>query len=79
MTQYDDKRWIEHFEVSRSFVRQLIEKLKHIMEKKDTKYKCIILVSIRVACSLYKLVHALKYLQCSELFAIGKSIVHLVF
>lgn len=79
MPQYDDKRWIEHFQVSRSFVRQLIEKLKHKMEKKDTKYKCAILVSIRIACSFYKLAHALEYLQCSELFAIGKSIVHLMF
>jgi hypothetical protein len=61
MTQYDDKRWIEHFWVSRSFVRQLIEKLKHKMEK-DTKHRCMILVSIKVACSLYKLRHASEYL-----------------
>ncbi len=49
-------------------MRQLTKKLKHKMEKKDTKYKCAILVNIRVACSLYKLAHASKYLQCSELF-----------
>jgi hypothetical protein len=32
------------------------------MEKKDTKYRCAIHVSIRVACSLYKLAHASEYL-----------------
>jgi len=48
------------------------------MEKKDTKYRCVVPVSIRVACSLYKLAHAAKYLQCSELFVIGKSTFHFV-
>jgi hypothetical protein len=48
------------------------------MEKKDTKYMCVIPMSIMVACSLYNTKHASKYLQCSELFAIRKSIVHLV-
>jgi hypothetical protein len=48
------------------------------MEKKDTKYRWTIRVSIKVVCSFYKLGHASKYLQCNELFAIGKSIVHLV-
>jgi hypothetical protein len=31
-----------------------------------------------VACDLYKLAHAFQNLHCSKLFAIGKSIVHLV-
>jgi hypothetical protein len=78
MTQYDDKRWIDHFQVIKSFVRQLIEKLKHKMEKKDTKYMCMTPESIKVACSFYKLAHGLEYLQCNELFAIGKSTIHLM-
>lgn len=53
---------------NRSFVRQLTKKLKHKMEKKDTKYKFAIFVSIKVARSLYKLAHASEYLQCSEFF-----------
>jgi hypothetical protein len=36
-------------------------------------------MNIKITCALYKLVHALKYLQCSEFFALRKSIVHLVF
>ncbi len=38
-------------------------------------YKCTIPAS---TCSLYKLVDAIDFLQCSELFIIGKSTVHLV-
>jgi len=49
------------------------------MQKHDTNYKCIVLVNIRVTCALYKLAHALEYLQCNEFFAIGKSTIHLVF
>jgi hypothetical protein len=48
------------------------------MEKKDTKYRCMIHMNIKVACSFYKLGHVLKYLQCNELFAIGKSTIHLM-
>jgi hypothetical protein len=48
------------------------------MEKKNTTYKCVVLVNIQVAHSLYKLVHATEFLQCNELFAIGKSPIHLV-
>jgi len=47
-------------------------------KKKDTKYKCVVLVNIKVTCSLYKLVHVAKYLQCSEHFIIRKSTIHLV-
>ncbi len=64
--------------VSRCFVRQPIKRLKHKMEKKDMRYRCIILMNIKVACLLYKLAHASHYLQCNEFFIIGKSTVHLV-
>ncbi len=78
MTQYDDRIWIEHFRVSKSFVRQLTERLKHITEIKNTHSRCTVSVSIGVACSLFKLAHAFEYLQCSEFFAIGKSTMHVV-
>ncbi len=47
--------------VSRCFVRQLIKRLKHKMENKNMRYRCIILVNIKVACMLYKLAHASNY------------------
>ncbi len=78
MTQYNDKKWIEHFQVSKSFVRQLIHKLNHKLAKKNTKFKCALHVDIRVACSLYKLMHTSKHIHCSELFTIRKSTVHFI-
>jgi hypothetical protein len=47
-------------------------------EKKDTKYQKAIPMRVRVACTLYKLVHGASLLICSELFAMGKSIVSAV-
>jgi hypothetical protein len=41
-------------------------------------YRCIVLVNIKVACSLYKLTHGVNYHQCNEMFAIGKSSVNMV-
>jgi len=35
-------------------------------------------INIKVVCSLSKLAHASKHLQCNELFTINKSIIHLV-
>jgi len=35
-------------------------------------------INIRVVYSLSKLAHASKHLQCNELFAINKAIVHFV-
>jgi hypothetical protein len=53
--------------------------VKTFMEKKKWgRYRCAIFISICVACSFYKLIHGVKYLQCNEMFVIGKSIVHLV-
>jgi hypothetical protein len=77
MIQYDNSRWIEHFRVNRNFVSHLTIKLKHFMQK-DTKYRFVIPIGIRVACSSYKLAHGAKCLHCRELFVIGKLIIHLV-
>ncbi len=57
MSQYSDPRWIEHFKVSKEFVFQLTMKLKHLMEKKDMHYMCVVHARICVTCSLYKLAH----------------------
>jgi len=58
-------------------MKQLTQKLKQKMEK-DVRYMCVLLTNMKVVCSLYKLAHASKYLQCNKCFIIGKSIVHLV-
>ncbi len=58
-------------------MRQLTQKLNHKM-KKDIRYMFVVLMNMKVVCSLYKLARASKYLQCNKFFVIGKSIVHLV-
>jgi hypothetical protein len=78
MTQYDDRHWIKHFRVNKKFVQQLTMKLKSMMEKKNTTFRFAVLMSICVACNLYKLVHASQYLHCFEFFAIKISTMHLV-
>ena len=39
------------------------------------KYQLAILVVIRITCTLFKLTHGTSLFICSEMFAIGKSIV----
>ncbi len=43
-----------------------------------TRYKCEVLMTIKVTCSLYKLAHVFEYLQCNDFFAIRKYIIHLI-
>lgn len=76
--QHNDSRWIECFRINREFVFQLIEKLAHFIEEKDTHYKCVMLVGIQIACALYKLAHEVEYFHWSEMFTISKSTIHMV-
>jgi hypothetical protein len=48
------------------------------MEKRNTKFWLVMFMNICMAWSLYKLVDVTLYLHCSELFAIGKFIMHLM-
>ncbi len=57
---------------------KIIKKLQPSIEKRDTTYRCAILIDIEVVCTLYKVAHEVNYLQCSELFAFSKSFVNMV-
>ena len=78
LNQYDDERWIIMFPMTKSAVQSLAELLKPIVQKKDTKYRLAIPVLVRVACTLFKLTHGASLFICSEMFAMGRSIVSLV-
>lgn len=52
--------------------------LAPLVRKQDTKYRLVIPVSVRVACSLFKLSHGVSLLICSELFAVGRSTVSIM-
>lgn len=54
------------------------QRLRPLIGKESTRYQYTIPIGIRVACSLYKLAHAAEYLQCSEMFAVGNSVVHFI-
>jgi hypothetical protein len=78
MIKYDNQRWVEHFHITHEIALQLTEKLRPLIEEKNTKYKVAIPICIRLTCSLYKLSHGIEYLQCNEMFTIGKSLVNMV-
>ncbi len=48
------------------------------MKEMDIHYKCVMLVGIQIACTLYKLAHEVEYFHCSEMFTISKSTIHMV-
>lgn len=55
MEQYDDRRWIPIFQMTKGGVQQLSELLRPAIEKKNTNYRFAIPVFVRVACTLFKL------------------------
>ena len=75
LSEYDDRRWIQMFRMTKHAVFALADLLAPHVQKKDTKYRLAILVVVRVACCLFKLTHGASLFICSELFAVGKSTV----
>jgi hypothetical protein len=63
--------------VTREVVLQLTKKLKPLIANIYI-YIYENLIGIRVACSFYKTIRGNFYLQCSEMFAIKKSVVNMV-
>ena len=75
MAEYDDRRWLEMFRMTKRSVFALSDLLAPHVRRKDTKYRVVIPVLIRIACTLFKLTHGASLFICSEMFAIGKSTV----
>jgi len=78
LIEYDNQWWIQNFKMSKRMLFNIVNKLKPLITKKDTKYRFAIPIEIRVACVIHKLFHGSNMLTCNELFAIGTSIVGLV-
>jgi len=53
----------------------IAHQVKPLVEKQNTKYWLVVLVEIRVVCTIYKLAQGTNYLMYSELFAIGWSFI----
>jgi hypothetical protein len=75
VTQYDRQRWIQHFRMSKESVFELCTALRPHIERRNTCYRCAIPVEIQITAALYKLAQGVNILTCSEMFAIGRSIV----
>lgn len=69
---------LEHFKVTRKVIVHIIKKFKPLIQRKDTKYRFAIPFGIRVRCFLYKFFHGVDYLQCNEIFTMGKSLMNMV-
>lgn len=63
------------FRFTKRSVFRLASLLAPAICKKDMKYRLAVPVPVRLACVLFKLSHGVNFLICSEMFAVGRSIV----
>jgi hypothetical protein len=78
LDQYDDHRWVKMFWMNKPAMFALADLLKLHVQKQDTKYRLVVPVLIRIACTLFKLSHGASLFICSEMFAVGKSTVSMM-
>jgi hypothetical protein len=69
--EYEDDWWVEFFHMSTSTLFKIVTKLKHIFLKQNSSWywKHVILIKIKVCCSIYKLTHGVSFFVCDEFFA----------
>lgn len=75
MTVYDDERWVANFRLTKDALFRLSNVLMPHIIKQNTKFREAILVKIRVAAAIFKLVKGSNFNVVSEMFAIGPSTV----
>jgi hypothetical protein len=73
--QYDDDRWVQHFRMTKSAVFRLADMLSPHIRRRNTPYRLAIPTVVRLSCTLFKLAQGASLTICSELFAVGSSIV----
>jgi hypothetical protein len=71
--KYNDNLGVANFRFTKAVLFGLISLLAPHCERQDMKYRKAVLVRVKVACALYKLVQGASFLVCSEFFAIGQS------
>jgi hypothetical protein len=70
LIEYDNDWWLQKFHMTRGTLFDIAIQLRLLIQKHDTKYKFDILMEVRVAYAIYKLLQGVNLLVCSELFAI---------
>lgn len=59
--QYEEDHWLKMFRITKPALFSLVELLKHLVQKQDTKYRLAVFVVVRVACSISSLHTMLLY------------------
>lgn len=65
MQEYDNARWIQMFCMTKRALLALAQHLLPTVKKKDTRYRAAVPVTVKVACTLFKLSHGATLLICS--------------
>ena len=78
MSVYSDDRWFAHFQIRKAMIVEICNKVRHLIDKQDMRYRKTISVEIHICCCLYKLAKGTNLLACSKQFAIGRSPIGLV-
>ena len=73
LEEYDDERWIKMFRMTKKAVLSLTKLLVPYIDKRNTNYRLCIPLTMKVACTLFKLCHGTSLLIYSEMFAVGRS------
>jgi hypothetical protein len=63
------------FECQKETFMDICKQVRLFLLKHHTKYRKVIPIEIGVSCAIYKLAQGGNILTCSELFAIGRSII----
>ena len=67
------------FRMTKSDVYALADLLRLHVQKQDKKYRMVVHILVRVACTLFKLIHgASLFIICSERFAGRRSTISLI-
>ena len=76
MFEFYDRRWIKNFRMYKNVIVKLAQWIALHVQKHETKYHKVVLVIVRICCTLYKLTQGASLLHCSESFAIKVTTVN---
>jgi len=72
----DEKRFKEHFRITRNTFNRLVEDLYPYLVGEDSNFRCAIPVEKKVAIGLFRLASSSELRVICELFGVGASTVH---
>ena len=70
---WDNKEWMEHFQMGQDTFNKLCTELEHYIVKRDTRFRKAIPLQLCVAVTLWKLATNVEYRTLAQLMGIGRS------